>query len=171
MSEAPRQASTRRLATPEGPPRSPPSSHEAAADLIHRCVERSGLCMGLVGLAKLRVAQVHGCDARIDAHFLSLIDAGFSIDKLVLVADWREAGTGLRPQEQTALAWAEALARRGTTPAHDALCQEILALMGQEALVGLSLAIALENALSQPTRTPAQGGRRQRPLHQGKDQR
>lgn len=171
MSDAPRQASARRRATPEGPPKKPPFPYEAAADLIHRCVERSGLCLGLVGLARLRVAQVHGCDARIDAHFLSLIDAGFSIDKLVLVADWREAGAALRPQEQTALAWAEALARRGTTPAHDALCQEILALMGQEALVGLSLAIALENALSRPTRTPVQGDRRQRLLRQGKDQR
>ncbi|MFS2162629.1 carboxymuconolactone decarboxylase family protein [Variovorax sp. Varisp62] len=137
---------------------SPPVPHEAA-DLIHRRVERSGLCLGLVGLAKLRVAQVHGCDARIDAHFLSLIDAGFSIEKLVLVADWREAGAALRPQKQAVLAWAEALSPRGSTSTPDTLCQEVLTLIGQEALVGLSLAIALENALSQSTRMPVQATR------------
>jgi AhpD family alkylhydroperoxidase len=149
---------------------SPPALHEAAADLIHRCIERCGLGLNLVGLARLRVAQVHGCDARIDAHFLSLIDAGFSIERLVLVADWREAGAALPPEEQAVLAWAEALARRGTTPSPDALCQEVLTLMGQEALVGLSLAIALENALSQSTQTPAQAGHRLQPHVHGKDQ-
>ncbi|MGJ7603566.1 carboxymuconolactone decarboxylase family protein [Variovorax sp. LT1R20] len=118
----------------------------------------------------MRVAQVHGCDARIDAHFLSLIDAGFSIEKLVLVADWREAGAALRPQEQAVLAWAEALAWRDSTPVPDTLCQEILALMGQEPLVALSLAIALENALSQSTQTPAQAGHRLQPHLQGNDQ-
>ncbi|MDP9890973.1 alkylhydroperoxidase family enzyme [Variovorax boronicumulans] len=148
---------------------SPPAPHQAAVDLIHRCIERCGLCLGLVGLARLRVAQVHGCDARIDAHFLSLIDAGFSIEKLVLVSDWREAGAALQPQEQAVLSWAEALARRGSTPAPDALYQEVLALMGQEALVGLSLAIALENALSQSFQTPAQAGHRLQPHVVGKD--
>ncbi|MDQ0026837.1 alkylhydroperoxidase family enzyme [Variovorax paradoxus] len=148
---------------------SPPAPHQAAVDLIHRCIERCGLCLGLVGLARLRVAQVHGCDARIDAHFLSLIDAGFSIEKLVLVSDWREAGAALQPQEQAVLAWAEALARRGSTPAPDTLYQEVLALMGQEALVGLSLAIALENALSQSFQTPAQASHRLQPHLEEKD--
>ena len=147
---------------------SPPAPHQAAVNLIHRCIERCGLCLGLVGLARLRVAQVHGCDARIDAHFLSLIDAGFSIGKLVLVSDWREAGAALQPQEQAVLAWAETLARRGSTPAPDALYQEVLALMGQEALVGLSLAIALENALSQSFQAPAQPGHRLQSHVEGK---
>ena len=148
---------------------SPPAPHQAAVDLIHRCIDRCGLCLGLFGLARLRVAQVHGCDARIDAHFLSLIDAGFSIEKLVLVSDWREAGAALQPQEQAVLAWAEALARRGSTPAPDPLYQEVLALMGQEALVGLSLAIALENALSQSFQTPAQASHCLQPHLEGKD--
>lgn len=149
---------------------STPFPHEVAADLIHRCVERSGLGFGLVGIAKLRVAQVHGCDARIDAHFLSLIDAGFPLEKLVLVADWREAGAALPPQEQVVLAWAEALARRGPTPSPEGLCQEVLALMGQEALVGLSLAIALENALSQAPHAAVQARHRLQPNIHGKDQ-
>ncbi|MDP9920721.1 alkylhydroperoxidase family enzyme [Variovorax boronicumulans] len=149
---------------------SPPFPHEVAADLIHRCVERSGLGFGLVGLARLRVAQVHGCDARIDAHFLALIDAGFPVEKLVLVADWREAGAALPPQEQAVFAWAEALARRGSVPAPDALFQEVLALMGQEALVGLSLAIVLENALSQAPHTAVQACHRLQPNFHGKDQ-
>ncbi|SEU16964.1 carboxymuconolactone decarboxylase family protein [Variovorax sp. OV084] len=148
---------------------SPPAPHQTAVDLIHRCIERCGLCLGLVGLAGLRVAQVHGCDARIDAHFLSLIDAGFSIEKLVLVSDWREAGAALQPQEQAVLAWAEALARRSSTPAPDTLYQEVLALMGQEALVGLSLAIALENALSQSFQAPAQASHRLQPHLEEKD--
>lgn len=154
----------------EGSPMSPPAPHEAATDLIHRSIEQCGLGLGLVGLARLRVAQIHGCDARIDAQFLSLIDAGFSIEKLVRVSDWREAGTALPPQERAVLAWAEALAQRGTTPAPEALRQEVLTLIGQEALVGLSLAIGLENALSQSIQMPAQAGHRLQPHPRRKDQ-
>lgn len=126
------------------------ATHEAAVDIVHRCVERCGLCLELIGLARLRVSQVHGCDERADAHFLSLIDADFPLEKLVLVADWRNAGAELQPQEQAVLAWAEALVHPDPTPVPDALYQEVFAMLGHEELVGLSLAIALENALSRP---------------------
>jgi hypothetical protein len=126
------------------------ATHEAAVDIVHRCVERCGLCLELIGLARLRVSQVHGCDERADAHFLSLIDADFPLEKLVLVADWRNAGAELQPQEQAVLAWAEALVDPDRTPVPDALYQEVFAMLGHEELVGLSLAIALENALSRP---------------------
>ncbi|KIQ35324.1 hypothetical protein RT97_05330 [Variovorax paradoxus] len=132
---------------------SAPPNIASAVVTLHRCVAQAGLGADLIGLARLRVAQIHRCDARIDTHFLSLIGASVSMEKLASVAHWRESGTALAPSEQATLAWAEALAPRTAPPISDALHQQIAAVLGHEQLVGLSLAIALENALSR-TRWP-----------------
>jgi AhpD family alkylhydroperoxidase len=125
------------------------ASHERIAQIVDRCVAQSALSQSLCGLAHLRVSQINGCDARMDAHFLSLLGAGIAIEKLALVSDWRDAGTGLTPRERAALAWAEALLATGEARAAHAQYQEVAAVLEHDELVALSLSIALENARSQ----------------------
>jgi len=125
------------------------ASHERIAQIVDRCVAQSALSQSLCGLAHLRVSQINGCDARMDAHFLSLLGAGIAIEKLALVSDWRDAGTGLTPRERAALAWAEALLlATGEARVAHAQYQEVAAVLEHDELVALSLSIALENARS-----------------------
>lgn len=95
------------------------------------------------------MSQIHQCDERIDSYFLSLLGAAVPIQKLVLVANWREAGAALAQREQATLTWAETLARQAAPLISDVVHQGIFAVLGHEQLVRLSHVIALENALSQ----------------------
>jgi AhpD family alkylhydroperoxidase len=71
---------------------------------------KAGLDKSLLELVKLRVSQINGCAFCVQHHILLSERIGVAVDKLNLVAVWREAPI-FSARERAALAWAEALTR------------------------------------------------------------
>ena len=69
---------------------------------------KAGLDKQLLELVKLRASQINGCAFCVQHHVLLSERIGVPVDKLHLVAVWREAPI-FSPRERAALAWAEAL--------------------------------------------------------------
>ncbi|SFP88013.1 alkylhydroperoxidase AhpD family core domain-containing protein [Bradyrhizobium sp. Ghvi] len=69
---------------------------------------KAGLDKQLLELVKLRASQINGCAFCVQHHVLLSERLGVPIDKLHLVAVWREAPI-YSARERAALAWAEAL--------------------------------------------------------------
>jgi AhpD family alkylhydroperoxidase len=69
---------------------------------------RAGLDKQLLELIKLRASQINGCSFCLQFHVLQSERLGLSVDKINLVAVWREAPI-FSSRERAALAWTEAL--------------------------------------------------------------
>jgi len=102
----------------------------------------------MVELVFLRVSQINGCAYCIDKHSRDLLAGGMSIDKLVLVPVWQEAGTLFSAQEQAALAWAEVVTGSHRGGAADADYQAVVAHFSEREYADLTIAIALMNGLN-----------------------
>lgn len=59
---------------------------------VHAYIARCGLPKALIDLAYLRVSQINGCAYCIDLHSRDLLKEGVTVEKLVLVPAWHEAG-------------------------------------------------------------------------------
>lgn len=77
-----------------------------ALGAVHAYVRRSRLPSRLVNLVFLRISQISGCAYCIDAHSRDLLNSGFPVEHLILVAVWPAAGSIVSEQERAALAWA-----------------------------------------------------------------
>lgn len=69
---------------------------------------KAGLDKQLLELVKLRASQINGCAFCVQHHILLSERLGVPVDKLHLLAVWREAPI-YSARERAALAWAEAL--------------------------------------------------------------
>jgi AhpD family alkylhydroperoxidase len=117
----------------------------------------AGLDKGLLELVKLRVSQINGCAFCIDMHDKDLRAIGETPERLALLCVWREAPS-FTPRERAALAYAEALTVLGHEGVSDAVYEAAQAELGDEALVGLTLAVATINTWNRfniAFRTPA----------------
>jgi AhpD family alkylhydroperoxidase len=70
---------------------------------------KAGLDKQLLELVKLRASQINGCAFCVQHHILVSERLGVPVDKLNLIAVWREAPAIFSPRERAALAWTEAL--------------------------------------------------------------
>jgi AhpD family alkylhydroperoxidase len=114
---------------------------------VRAYVLQSGLDHALVDLVYLRVSQINGCAYCIDSHSRDLLKGGMAVEKLVLIAAWREGGALFDAREQAALAWAECLTQIGSTqkaPEED--WQAVRAVFDEKEAGDLTMAIALMNA-------------------------
>jgi AhpD family alkylhydroperoxidase len=112
---------------------------------VYGHILQSGLPKVLVDLVYLRVSQLNGCAFCIDMHSRDLLKEGVTIDKLVLVPGWREAGALFSPTERAALAWAETVTRVADTGVPDAEYEAAAAIFDQKQLADLTIAIGLMN--------------------------
>ncbi len=87
---------------------------------------KAGLDKQLVELVKLRASQINGCAFCVQHHVLLSERIGVPVDKLHLVAVWREAPI-FAPRERAALAWTEAL-----TLLPDGVSEEVYAEAARE---------------------------------------
>jgi AhpD family alkylhydroperoxidase len=69
---------------------------------------KAGLDKQLIELIKIRASQINGCAFCLQYHILQSETLGVPVDKVNLVAVWREAPQ-FSPRERAALAWTEAL--------------------------------------------------------------
>jgi AhpD family alkylhydroperoxidase len=113
---------------------------------VHDHVRRSGLPKSLVDMAFLRASQINGCAFCIDMHSRDLLKAGLAVDKLVLLAIWREAGGLFDGAERAALAWAETVTRVAETGVPDAEYEAAATVFDPGQLADLTIAIGLINA-------------------------
>jgi AhpD family alkylhydroperoxidase len=112
---------------------------------VHAVLQKSGLPKELMDLVYLRVSQINGCAFCIDMHSRDLLRSGFTVDKLVLLPVWREAGELFSGRERIALGWAEALTRVAET---DAEYEAAAAEFNDKELADLTYAIGLMNAFN-----------------------
>ena len=115
-----------------------------ASNALGRAITASGKLSPLIrSLAMLRVAQLIGCEFRIDSVTAACRDAGASAEKIAAVATFRDSPS-FSSAERAALVLAEAMTR---TPA-DVSDEEFAGAQRQfsdEQLVELAATIASEN--------------------------
>ena len=120
-----------------------PAASRAMSEL-ERVVDASGLDPKLRELVKLRASQINGCAYCVDMHTKDAMAIGEDVQRLHLVAVWREAPV-FSPRERAALAWTEALTLLSETGAPDDTYAEVAREFGPDELVALTLAIVAIN--------------------------
>lgn len=115
---------------------------------VYVYLQRCGLPKTLIDLVFLRVSQINGCAYCIDMHSRDLVKQGVTIDKLVLVPVWHEAGAVFSRRERTALAWAESVTRVSETGVPDEDYAAAAAEFTDKELADLTYAIGLMNAFN-----------------------
>jgi AhpD family alkylhydroperoxidase len=113
---------------------------------VYAYIAQSNLPAQLVNQVYLRVSQINGCAYCIDMHSRDLLKGGLAVEKLVLVAAWREAGSLFDSRERAALAWAETVTRVADTAIPDGEFESASAAFSEKELADLTIAIGLMNA-------------------------
>jgi AhpD family alkylhydroperoxidase len=115
---------------------------------VYVYLQNCGLSHELIYFVYLRISQINGCAYCIDMHSRDLIKLGVSVDKLVLVPVWRDAGELFSARERAALAWAETVTRVVETaiPASD--YEAAAAEFSDKELADLTYAVGLMNAFN-----------------------
>jgi len=113
---------------------------------VYGHVMQSGLPKALVDLVYLRVSQINGCAYCIDMHSRELLKEGITIEKLVLVPVWHEAGPLFDDTERAALAWAQTVTRVAETGVPEADYEAAALEFDPKQLADLTIAIGLMNA-------------------------
>jgi AhpD family alkylhydroperoxidase len=108
-------------------------------------VKECSLGPQLIEMVFLRTSQINGCAYCIDAHSRSLMKRGMSVDKVVMVPAWREAGPLFDAREKAALAWAEVVTRISETGAPDEDYAAMAAQFTERERVDLTMAISIMN--------------------------
>src|SRR5262249_46645034 len=124
-----------------------PEGYKAFA-AVHAAIQKSALPRDLINLVYLRVSQINGCAFCIDMHSRDLLASGMSVDKLVLVPVWHDAGEVFPRRERAALAWAQSVTRVAQTGVPDADYEAAAAEFNDKELVDLTYAIGLMNAFN-----------------------
>ncbi|MBW0168819.1 MAG: carboxymuconolactone decarboxylase family protein [Hydrogenophaga sp.] len=125
-----------------------PEGAKAIGSLHHFVTQGTGLPSLLIHLVFLRVSQINGCAHCIDIHARDLLAEGMSVEKLVLIPVWHEAGHLFSEQERAALAWCEEVTLVSETHASDEAYSAALSAFGEKDLVELTLTIAAMNAIN-----------------------
>ena len=113
---------------------------------VYGYLTQSGLPAQLIDLVYLRTSQINGCAYCIDMHSRDLLKSGLSVDKLVLVPGWREAGALFTDREQAALRWTETVTQVAQTYIPDEEFESVRQHFSEKEVADLTIAIGLMNA-------------------------
>ena len=109
-------------------------------DLLH---QSPSLSLAVLDLVKLRVSQINQCAFCIDMHNTEATKRGESSERLYGLNAWRDMPF-YTDVERHALEWAEHLTAGSLVS--DSLYKQVLAALGEEAMVNLTLAINAINS-------------------------
>lgn len=115
---------------------------------VYTTLLKGSLPRKLVDLVYLRVSQINGCAFCIDMHTRDLLKSGLTVEKMVLIPVWRDAGALFSTRERAALAWAETVTRVSETGVPDADYEAAAAEFSETELADLTYAIGLMNAFN-----------------------
>ncbi|MCP4618891.1 MAG: carboxymuconolactone decarboxylase family protein [Bradyrhizobium sp.] len=104
---------------------------------------KAGLDKQLLELIKIRASQINGCAFCLQYHILQSETLGVPLDKINLVAVWREAPQ-FSTRERAALAWTEALTLL-SSGVSDEVYAQATAEFAEKELMYLTSAIASIN--------------------------
>lgn len=113
---------------------------------VHGYLLQSSLPVDLINLVHLRTSQINGCAYCIDMHSRDLLKGGMTVEKLILVPAWREAGKLFDARERAALAWSETVTNVAQTGVPDADFQAARSIFDEKELADLTIAVGLMNA-------------------------
>ena len=111
-------------------------------------VSQCGLDPILIDLVYLRVSQINGCAYCIDKHSRDLLKRGVSLEKILMVPVWHEAGALFSAREQAALRWSESVTSVSQTHVPDAEYAAVTAQFDGKELADLTIVISLMNAMN-----------------------
>ena len=123
--------------SPEGLARMSALEHFLNAD--------AGLDQVLIGLVRLRVSQMNGCEFCIRLHGAELTRLGEPAERIEGLLSWRQTQI-YTSQEQAALAWAEAVTNIQDGHAPDAIYDQVRSHFSDVDTVNLTLVISTINA-------------------------
>ncbi|MGY2797434.1 AhpD family alkylhydroperoxidase [Ewingella americana] len=115
---------------------------------VYSTLLKGSLPKELIDLVYLRVSQINGCAFCIDMHSRDLLKSGLSVEKLVLVPVWHEAGAVFTARECVALSWAESVTRVSETGVPDEQYAAAIAEFSEQELTDLTYAVSLMNAFN-----------------------
>ncbi|KAA8727670.1 carboxymuconolactone decarboxylase family protein [Ewingella americana] len=115
---------------------------------VYSTLLKGSLPKELIDLVYLRVSQINGCAFCIDMHSRDLLKSGLSVEKLVLVPVWHEAGAVFTARERVALSWAESVTRVSETGVPDEQYAAAIAEFSEQELTDLTYAVSLMNAFN-----------------------
>jgi AhpD family alkylhydroperoxidase len=113
---------------------------------VYAYVSRCGLEKPLVDLAYLRASQINGCAFCLDTHTHDAIVEGATVEKLMLVSAWREAGSYFTARERAALEWTEVVTWVAGNQVPDDAFLAAQEEFSDKELADLTLAVGLINA-------------------------
>ena len=124
---------------------------------LNKAISRGGVPQATLELVHLRVSQVNGCSACVDAGARSAKKAGETDERLFAVAAWREAPY-FTDAERAALALAEAATRLAdrADPVPDEIWDEAADHYDERGLAALILMIGLTNLFNRLNATTRQ---------------
>jgi AhpD family alkylhydroperoxidase len=114
-------------------------------ELEHYLNTGTGLGASLMGLIRLKVSLMNGCEYCVRLHTAELKKANETAERVASVEDWRGSEAYTR-RERAALAWAEAVTNIQDGHAPDAVYDEVRAHFGEVETVNLTLVITTINA-------------------------
>ena len=128
---------------------------------VYLYIANSGLPKVLIDLVFLRASQINGCAYCIDMHSRDLLKGGASVEKVMLVSAWREAGDIFSARERAALQWTEAVTLVAQSHVPDEAFAAVSAEFQPKEVSDLTLGIGVINVynrLSIGFRRPPDGG-------------
>lgn len=113
---------------------------------IFKAMHGGGAPAALMELVHLRVSQINGCSACVHGGVHNAQKAGETLDRLLMLATWRESDL-YTPPERAALAVAEAATRLADTPeaVTDELWADLVEHHDDKAVSAIILMVALTN--------------------------
>ncbi|NYF89940.1 carboxymuconolactone decarboxylase family protein [Tunturiibacter empetritectus] len=113
--------------------------------LEHYLNTEAGLEASLLGLVRLKVSLMNGCEYCIHLHTAELKKLNETAERVAGVGDWR-GSEAYTKRERAALAWAEAVTNIQDGHAPDAMYDEVRAHFSEVETVNLTLVITTINA-------------------------
>ncbi len=114
-------------------------------ELEHYLNTGTGLEASLLGLVRLRVSLMNGCEYCIHIHSAELRKLNEPLERINGLAEWRGSDLYTR-RERAALAWAEAVTNIQDDHAPDVMYEEVRAHFNDVETVNLTLVITTINA-------------------------
>ncbi|WP_199609102.1 carboxymuconolactone decarboxylase family protein [Flocculibacter collagenilyticus] len=118
--------------------------------LRNRFSEASIITLPIWELVKLRISQLNQCAFCVDMHSKEALSRGETIERLLGVSAWQD--TPLYSKiERAALGWAEHIT--AGKPVDDATYESIVDVLGEEAVIDLTIAINAINSWNRIAKT------------------
>ena len=122
-----------------------PEALQRMQALEHYLSAGTALEHGLLGMVRLRVSQMNGCEYCVQLHTTELRNLKESDERIAAVAGWRETGV-FTERERAALGWAEALTNIQDGHAPDAVYAAVRAEFTEVETANLTFVITTINS-------------------------